>query len=101
MPAERKNSRKTVSDTVRSLLMDLVNDDPEVMKVGQTRLYNQKLREMAAYMGVSADYIPVKVKRQYWDLNDLDKLADFFDLDPSDFLAGYENIHHREKREHD
>ena len=104
MPAERKNSRETVSETVRSLLMELVNEETDLATVGyvgQTRLYNRKLREMAAYIGVSPEYMPVKLKKCFWELKDLDKMSDYFDIEPADFLTQGSHIHHREKRKHD
>lgn len=100
MSDDRKASRQIVSDTVRMLIIDLVNEDPEVGKTAYTRLYNKKLREMAGYLGINQDYMPVKMKRGHWGLDDLDKLADFFDMEPADFLPGHRHTTHRE-RKHD
>ena len=90
MPDNQKSSREIVSETVRSLLLELTYNDPDLDDPGANlgAVYQRKVREMAAYMHVSPAYLPGKIKKHYWNLDDLDKIAAFFDLEPADFLRG-------------
>jgi DNA-binding Xre family transcriptional regulator len=70
------STRSTISSTVRHLLIEK----------------GMRNAELASRMGVSSSYMPIKIKEGRWVIDELDKLAEIFNLNPSDFVLGYQHI---------
>lgn len=84
-----KSTGKTVSETVNNLLGIAVSEDRRTLPdVGVRAVYREKLQELAKHLGVSYAYMPRKLKSGTWTVDDLDKLADFFNMWPMDFVPG-------------
>lgn len=87
-----KNTGLTVSATVNNLLGVAVSEDRQNLpEAGVRAVYREKLQELATYLGVSYAYMPRKLKAGTWTTGDLDRLADFFDMWPVDFVPGPED----------
>lgn len=79
-----------VSYTVEALLAEAVSKERSAFAQGEgpRRVYSQKLRELADYLGVSHPYMPRKIKSGSWSVSDLDKLAVYFGKNPRYFVPG-------------
>lgn len=88
---------RAISEKVETLLATLVSealtdenvDDGDRDGVGEGTvgsIYTQKLNELAGYLYLTPNYLPRKIKSGKWDAGDLDKLADYFDMWPGDFV---------------
>lgn len=84
-----KNTGATISETVENLLALRVSEDRESLAGSTVRkVYTMKVRELANHLGVSEAYMPRKIQAGTWDSKDLDRLADFFEMWPEDFVPG-------------
>lgn len=84
-----KNTGATISETVENLLALRVSEDRESLAGSTVRkVYTMKVRELAKHLGVSEAYMPRKIQAGTWDSRDLDRLADFFEMWPEDFVPG-------------
>lgn len=84
-----RSTGDVISHTVKNLLMDRVKDDQAALSTSTPiRIYNQKVRELADFLGVSQPYMPRKIKSGSWDSHDLDRLSIYFDMFPQDFVPG-------------
>lgn len=70
------STRSTISSTVRHLLIEK----------------GMKNQELATHMGVSSSYLPRKINEGRWTVDELDVLAQIFNLEPADFVRGYQYI---------
>lgn len=69
----RGNTRTTISATVKHLLVDT----------------GMKKSQLAVNLGVSSAYMPRKISEGRWTVDELDTLAEIFDVQPEDFVRGY------------
>jgi hypothetical protein len=85
-----RSTGQIISQTVESLLATAVSEDRDALAEGLTlrKIYSQKLRDLADYLGVSYPYMPRKIKSGSWDAVDIDKLAIYFHCYPQDFVPG-------------
>lgn len=87
-----KSTGATISETVENLLAIRVSEDRDSLAGSTVRkVYTDKLRELAAHLNVSVAYLPRKIQAGTWDSRELDKLADFFQMWPGDFVPGPED----------
>jgi hypothetical protein len=87
-----KSCGETISETVKNLLAIQVSEDRENLAKSTVRkVYTKKLKDLADYLGVSGAYMPRKLEAGTWDARELDKLADFFQMWPGDFVPGPED----------
>lgn len=87
-----KNTGATISETVENLLAIQVSEDRDSLAGSTVRkVYAKKLSDLASHLGVSTEYLPRKIKTGTWDSRELDKLADFFEMWPGDFVPGPED----------
>lgn len=70
------NTRTTISHAVRHLMIDR----------------DMNYTVLAKRMEVRSYYMPRKVQEARWSLDDLEKLAEIFGVEPWDFLQGYQHI---------
>lgn len=79
----------TISQTVENLLAQLVSEDRESL-VGSTvrKVYSKKMGELADHLGISVAYLPRKIQAGTWDAKEIDKLSDFFEMWPVEFVPG-------------
>lgn len=86
------NTGATISQTVENLLAQLVSEDRESL-VGSTvrKVYSKKLRNLADHLGISVAYLPRKIKAGTWGADDIDRLAEFFEMWPVEFVPGPED----------
>lgn len=84
-----RSTGSIISQTVKTLLADLVREDPDALaKSTPNKVYTQKQNALADYMGISRPYMPRKILAGTWDAEDLDKLATYFRKYPMDFVPG-------------
>jgi hypothetical protein len=80
-------SGETISQTVENLLANSVSETLREQGRGNTRkVYAQKLAALAEVFGLSHLYMARKIKAGTWTVGDLDKLAAYFHMYPSEFL---------------
>lgn len=75
------STRSTITVTVKHLLIE-------------RGMNNTQLADL---LGVSKSYMPRKISEARWTVDELDSLADIFQLEPADFVRGY---HHINKENH-
>lgn len=66
------DTRKTITESVKRLMRAHGMTDPAAL---------------AERMGIAPDYMPNKVRDMRWTMEDLDRLAEIFQVDPADIVS--------------
>ena len=82
-----QSTGETVSKTVEGLLFAEVTEDA-LSKYEVDIAYRKRLIDLAKHLGVSKAYMPRKIASGVWTTKDIDKLAEFFNMWPIDFVPG-------------
>lgn len=84
-----RSTAETISQTVRNMLAIMVSEDRDKLRNNTPRqVYSLRLKDLARHLNVTATYMPRKIKDAVWTIEDLDRLASYFDLYPADFVPG-------------
>lgn len=87
-----KSTGATISQTVENMLALQVSEDRDGLAVSNTRrVYSQKLTNLAKHLGVTEEYMPRKLKSGTWNADEIDQLAEYFQMWPQDFVPGPED----------